>query len=373
MRKTPAAVAVGVAAFAVLVGGGVAYATANKEVKLTVDGAPQTVHTLSGNVSGVLDGAGIKTTDRDLVAPKPQSAVHDGDQIVVRHARQVTVTVDGKTVKRWVTALNVSEALRQLGIHGTDVRVSADRSTRIPLAGLSFSVRLPKSVTVTADHKSHKVVTFGSVVQNAVDDSGITLNKDDRVTPSGDSPLVNGMKIAVQRITVKRVTRTITLDMPVKKIHDSSMSAGTTKVEHSGSPGQKVVVYEIRTVDGKRQPSKKISEKVTRKPTTQVVRVGTKKDPPPTSRPAPVGTNDTSFWTLGGWDWKYLARCESGLNPRASNGTHFGLYQFSLSTWQSVGGSGDPRDASELEQTQRAYTLIKRAGPGQWTCPTRRV
>ncbi|HEX6447276.1 MAG TPA: ubiquitin-like domain-containing protein [Streptosporangiales bacterium] len=324
-----------------------------------MDGAPQTVHTLSGSVGAVLSDAGVQTDRRDLVAPSPQSAVHDGDQIVVRHARQITVTVDGKTMKRWVTALNVSEALRQLGIHGAHIRVSADRSTRIPLAGLSFSVRMPKSVTVTADGKTHKVISFGSVVQNAVDDAGITLNPDDEVVPSSTSDLENGMKIVVHRVTVKRVTKKITIDPPVKKIKDASMLEGKTKVEQKGSPGQKVVVYETRTVDGKKLAPKKISEQITKKAKTQVVRVGTKKD--------------TSFWTLGGWDWKYLAQCESGMNPRASNGTHFGLYQFSLSTWQSVGGSGDPRDASEREQTERAYTLIQRSGPGQWTCPTRRL
>jgi resuscitation-promoting factor RpfB len=373
VRKTPAALAVGVAVFVVLVAGGVAYATANKQVKLTVDGTSKTVHTLSGNVGGVLDGADVRTTRRDLVAPEPQSAVHDGDQVVVRHARQITVTVDGKTIKRWVTALDVSEALRQLGIHGAHIRVSADRSTRIPLTGLAFSVQMPKEVTVTADHKTHKVITFGSVVQNAVDDAGITLNKDDQVAPSGNTPLANGMKIEIHRVTVKRVTKTITLDMPVKKVEDSSMLQGKTTVEHKGAAGTKIIVYEIRTVDGKQQPSKKISEKVTKKPTTQIVRVGTKA-PTTTHQPVSGGTKqDTSFWTLGGWDWKYLAQCESGLNPRASNGTHFGLYQFSLSTWQSVGGSGDPRDASEQEQTQRAYTLIQRSGPGQWTCPTRRL
>jgi len=67
-------------------------------------------------------------------------------------------------------------------------------------------------------------------------------------------------------------------------------------------------------------------------------------------------------------NWAALAKCESGGNPRAVNpsGQYFGLYQFSLSTWRAVGGSGNPIDNSSAEQTYRAKILYKRAGAGQW-------
>ncbi|MBC7373663.1 MAG: transglycosylase family protein [Frankiales bacterium] len=67
-------------------------------------------------------------------------------------------------------------------------------------------------------------------------------------------------------------------------------------------------------------------------------------------------------------NWAALAQCESGGNPRAVNpsGTYRGLYQFSLQTWQGVGGQGDPIDASSGEQTYRAKLLYQRSGAGQW-------
>ena len=41
-------------------------------------------------------------------------------------------------------------------------------------------------------------------------------------------------------------------------------------------------------------------------------------------------------------NWAALAQCESSGNPTiiSSNGLYHGLYQFSVSTWQAVGGSG---------------------------------
>ena len=63
-----------------------------------------------------------------------------------------------------------------------------------------------------------------------------------------------------------------------------------------------------------------------------------------------------------------IAECESHGDLRAvsSDGTYRGKYQFSYSTWASVGGEGDPARAGELEQDQRAAMLYERSGSSPW-------
>jgi hypothetical protein len=63
-----------------------------------------------------------------------------------------------------------------------------------------------------------------------------------------------------------------------------------------------------------------------------------------------------------------IAQCESGGDPTAvsADGTYHGKYQFSVATWQAVGGSGLPSQAPEAEQDMRAATLYAQSGPGQW-------
>jgi soluble lytic murein transglycosylase-like protein len=62
-----------------------------------------------------------------------------------------------------------------------------------------------------------------------------------------------------------------------------------------------------------------------------------------------------------------IAACESGGDPTAVNPAgYFGKYQFDMGTWASVGGSGNPAEASEEEQDYRAALLYSRAGSSPW-------
>jgi hypothetical protein len=62
---------------------------------------------------------------------------------------------------------------------------------------------------------------------------------------------------------------------------------------------------------------------------------------------------------------------EAGGNYATNTGNgYYGAYQFSLGTWQSVGGSGLPSSASAAEQDMRAQMLYDRRGCSPWpnTC-----
>lgn len=55
-----------------------------------------------------------------------------------------------------------------------------------------------------------------------------------------------------------------------------------------------------------------------------------------------------------------------------ASGRHRGAYQFDLPTWRSVGGVGDPVEASIAEQDLRAALLLRRRGLQPWPTPARR-
>ncbi|QNE19349.1 LysM peptidoglycan-binding domain-containing protein [Kribbella qitaiheensis] len=65
--------------------------------------------------------------------------------------------------------------------------------------------------------------------------------------------------------------------------------------------------------------------------------------------------------------WAKVANCESSGNPRAVNPAgYYGLFQFDKQTWRSVGGSGNPINASAAEQLMRAKKLYSQRGASPW-------
>jgi hypothetical protein len=88
----------------------------------------------------------------------------------------------------------------------------------------------------------------------------------------------------------------------------------------------------------------------------------------PTARPAARATAPRRAVTSGGDGWAALVRCESGGDYSAvsSSGRYRGAYQFDQSTWESVGGTGDPAAAAPAEQDARARMLFEQRGARAW-------
>jgi LysM repeat protein len=89
------------------------------------------------------------------------------------------------------------------------------------------------------------------------------------------------------------------------------------------------------------------------------------------ARPRAVAATET---VGDGSVWDSIAQCESGGNWGINTGNGFyGGLQFTLSSWQAVGGSGYPHHASRDEQIARAQMLQARQGWGAWPACTAKL
>jgi uncharacterized protein YabE (DUF348 family) len=349
-------------AVVVLATGGVAVADAHKTVTLDVDGVLTTVSTFSGSVDGLLDEQGVDLGVRDTVSP--QGALGDGTDVVVRHARQITVETDGTQETVWTTALTADEALQMLATRGDDVRLVASRSTAGGRPDLSLELTLDGPADVVVDGTTQTVDDGETTVAEALDHLGITLGALDRVSVSTQAGRVT---VVVNRIVVQDVTTTSEVPFGAVEQPDAELYVGQSQVTTAGVPGVRTVVERVTTVDGQETARELLSDDVTQTPVDQITNVGT------TKRPAAAAAATTSTPATGGGDaaglnWAALAACESGGRADAVSGSgkYYGLYQFSLSTWKAVGGAGLPSEASAAEQTARAQDLYNRSGAGQW-------
>lgn len=87
-----------------------------------------------------------------------------------------------------------------------------------------------------------------------------------------------------------------------------------------------------------------------------------------------VAPRVTTAPVAGGSVWDQIAQCESGGNWSINTGNgYYGGLQFTVSSWQAVGGSGLPSDASREEQIQRGEILLSRQGWGAWPACTAKL
>lgn len=349
-----AALLIGLGALAAL------YVARDASITITVDGQPRHLNTFATTVGGALADVGLHPGPHDRVLPPVGTRVHQGEQIAFDRGRLLHLTVDGQPVQDWVTTTSVSAALAQLGLARAGEFVSVPVSSPIPLTGMTLQVRLPQRVEVLADGRAHRVVTTAPRVADVLAALHIVLRHQDRITVPVDRYPLTGMVIRVIRVDGAVVDDNVAIPFSVVRRPDSGLVQGDDPVVVPGVDGVLVRVYQLTYLDHRLAARRLVRSFVAEQPTTEVIDEGTAPPPPPPAYGSYAG--------LGDLNWAALANCESGGNPQAvsPNGEYYGLYQFALATWYSVGGTGNPIYASASEQTYRAEILYSRDGAGAW-------
>ena len=389
-----------------LVGGTGAVVTMNKPVTLEVNGQAEEIRTFGGTVGDILDSHEIDVDKRDQVKPGVGTKVDRDMTITVNTAKKVALSVDGKETNEWTNANTVGQALADLGVDAKGADLNAKASQRLKEEGNDIDVTTSKDLTVVADGKDHKVSAAVGTAKEALKDTGVKLDKDDFLSVPMSAEVSDGQVLTVNRVKNDTVKDKQAIKAKVETKKSDSLYEGETKVETEGKDGEKQVTYKVKTINGEEVKKEKKDEKVLSEPKTKVVIQGTKKK----EEPADTGGSDSGDSGdsgsgdsgdsggdsstgsgggsgSGGGDmstaeikamlggpgskWYQIAECESNFNPRAvnqSNNAHFGMFQFKLQTWQNMGGSGNPIDASPQEQFDRAKKLQAEAGWSQWAC-----
>ena len=236
-------------------------------------------------------------------------------------------------------------------------------------------------------------VSGGAYAAVKVSDNGRASGADaanQRVDALGAEGGRGGVSVAPSTSTLTTETVDSTDPHGSLQQESSDLPQGETKVATPGVDGVVRTTYEVTTVDGKEVSRTPIAQVVVTQKVDEVVLVGigaakpqdNKQEQSQAQTPAPPAPSDSSGGSGGsasaggsgggpsevGDDvWAKLAQCESGGNPATNTGNGFyGMYQFTLETWQSLGGTGYPYEADAATQTAMAKKLQAQAGWGQW-------
>ena len=137
-------------------------------------------------------------------------------------------------------------------------------------------VRKGRKLTLNIDGNIEIITTTKKTIREAFEEAGVSVNQADIVEPELDSQVVHGMEVNVFRIAYNEITEDVEIPFTSKEVSDSSLEKGKTKIKTKGVNGLKRIVYSVTTKDGIETNRTILSENVVKKPTEQVVAVGTK-------------------------------------------------------------------------------------------------
>ncbi len=365
MRKIIPVVAAGVTTLA-LAGGALSFANASTDVTLSVDGQARDVATTAGTVGDLLDREGLAVTDRDLVAPAPDTRLEEGTRIAVRFAREVRFTVDGKPHTIWTTATTVDQAVSALGMDTAGAALSTSRSSTIGRQGLDVDIATEKRVTILAAGKKVSLDTTETTVAGALAEANISVDGNDKLSAAPTTRLVDGSRFSYTRVDVSSSRSKQAVGFDVVRTTSSKLDKGKSTITRRGVAGQRTVTYRVVKHNGKVVSRTKVGVSVNRKPVSQLVTVGTRVPKSPST-----GSGSGS---VSGGVWDKIAQCESGGNWSINTGNgYYGGLQFSLSTWRAYGGSGMPHQAGKAQQIAIAKKVQAAQGWGAWPACTAKL
>ena len=245
-------------------------------VVVSVNGEQQDVATHAKTVEELLLSKNITISEHDKVSPSLDTEITSGMEISWEQAEEIFISVDGNQSSIWTTEKLVKNILEEANIEvaeqdeisiGLDTEVGADNKIDIQKA---FQLTLVDGL------EERQVWSTSTTVANFLKQQGIKIGELDRVEKSMEDVITPGDKVAVVR--VEKVTDVVeeSIDFAVEKKHDSSILKGKEQVVTQGKKGTAERTYEIVKENGKIVTKTLQSEKITSKPTTQVVAVGTK-------------------------------------------------------------------------------------------------
>jgi resuscitation-promoting factor RpfB len=329
-------------------------------IELSMDGTKQSIPTRAATVGEFLERANISLGEKDIVEPAKDTTIYDEKlRINVYRARPVTIVEEnGIRTFAYSAATTPRSVVQQAGI---TVYPEDNLSSEIPdnflrEGVLGEKVVIDRSTPVNINlYGTHVPLrTHAKTVAEFLKEKNVQLSKDDTVQPAPTTAITPEIQVFVLRSGTQIATVEETIAMPLEYIEDSSLSPGSQAVRQAGSPGKRIVTYQIELVNSKEVSRKKIQEVIASPPVKQIVARG------------PQG----SF----GQALAKLRQCEAGGNyANKSNPAYRGAYQFNYSTWNNYGGFYDPADAPPGVQDQKATETYQRRGWQPWPACSRKL
>lgn len=291
-------------------------------VQLSIAGNKQIVPTRATTVDDFLKRAQVEIHDGDIVEPSRDSVIDDNDfRINVYRARPVTI-FDGERRVQVLSAATTARSVAAQG--GVEVfpedklkqEVSSD-ILRDQVFGEKIVIDRATPTNLNLYGTPVSLRTHAKTVGDLLKEKNVLLASGDTVQPSPETVLTPGVQVFVTRFGTQIATVEEEIPMEVEVVEDASLSFGARATRQKGSPGKKIVTYQLELQNGKEVSRKVIQEVRSTEPVKQIEARG---------RAFDVDKDKSTVMALAGINVEadypyvdYIVKRESGWRPLARN------------------------------------------------------
>ncbi|MGB2791103.1 MAG: RlpA-like double-psi beta-barrel domain-containing protein [Candidatus Moraniibacteriota bacterium] len=174
------------------------------------------------------------------------------------------------------TGETVGEILKRVGISytkGDDLIPS--KETQLTTNMLVSLVSTKKYSIATKDGKREGKTTLRTVGQ-LLNEQGISLGKNDLVTPDTEKALTDNVHISVIQVDIRSEVIRKPIAFTVQESEDATLSWRKRLITQKGEKGIRELTYEVVSHDGKEIKRTLVESKITKEPLPEIATQGTK-------------------------------------------------------------------------------------------------
>ncbi|MEW8955538.1 3D domain-containing protein [Clostridium sp.] len=189
--------------------------------------------------------------------------------------KTVTVVIDGNNQELVTYKRTVSGALNDNRIEiGPKDKIEPSLDSEIGKDDI-INIKKAVKVQVEVDGQNLEFLTAEEDIESMLRAENVNYLEEDRISPSKDSKIEDGMKVDIVRVETKLLTETEPIDFNTVVKKDDNLLNSQKKTMQEGKSGEREVTTRVVYEDGKEVSRKVVSENIKRQPVDKVVLQGT--------------------------------------------------------------------------------------------------
>lgn len=259
-------------------GGRTNYSPDSHVIFLFDKGKQQTLDSRAATVRELIDKLpNLNLISQDVVEPALNTPiVEDNFRVNIYRARPVTV-VDSGTKTVTLTAQKSPRVVAQqagVNVFPEDNVGFSPGSLKENIIGEKVTVNRATPVVFNLYGNLLTVRTHVRTVGNLLHEKGVKLQSGDTLAPAASTLITPHLQVSVTKNGIQIATVNEPITPPVQIVQDDSLSFGATVVRQLGTPGTKLVTYQVQLVNGIEVGRTVLQSLILQEPVPQIVARG---------------------------------------------------------------------------------------------------